>query len=109
MSDLKFSAEYMLEKVDGKMEFSGGCIIGERPWIAEAIDYTTLEDELENYEYLTELPDGLYHVFTTGITNWWIDHTPDGDEQDYSIECEYINAYRLEGHEKAYAQAVNHD
>jgi len=109
MSDLKFSAEYTLEKVDGKMEFLDGSIIGERPWIADALDYTTLGDELENYEYLTELPDGLYHVFTTGTSKWWIDHTPDGDEQDYSVECECISAYRLEGHEKAYVQAVNND
>ena len=97
---MKFAAEYTLEKVDGKMEFSEGCIIGDRPWAADAIDYSTLEDELENYEYLTELPDGVYHVFTSGTVNFYIDHTPDGDEQDYSIECEYINAYKLESTEE---------
>jgi hypothetical protein len=96
MNTLRFAAEYALEKIEGKMEFSEGCIIGERPWAADAIDYSTLEEELSNYEYLIELPNGVYQVFTTGITEWHVDHTPDGDEVDYSIECEYINAYRLE-------------
>lgn len=93
---LKFSTEFTIEKINGEMEISEVYVIGERPWLPEALDSVMLQDEFRQYEEFIELGDGLYHIFVVGTTDWWIDHTPDGDEQDFSIETEYVSIFKME-------------
>jgi hypothetical protein len=78
MSSIKFALECHLSKESGEMEFSEITIIGERDWISNVFDESMAADELKNYEQIEELPDGQYHIFVIGNTDWWVDHTMDG-------------------------------